>query len=495
MRGWHAIVLILLASPLAAQQAVKSPHGTLPDGLDCSACHTAEGWHTLRTSLGFDHAKTGFPLSGAHRGTACAQCHLDLHFDEPKIRLNDCAACHMDVHQGKMLQSCSACHTTRSFRDVNGELIHARTSFPLTGAHRQITCESCHKSDVGGRFTPLPTDCASCHMADYRRAKSVDHVANGYPTDCTQCHTTVDWHDAPSFDHAKVSGGFQLLGAHAGLRCASCHRVPGMEPLFKPASQNDCVACHQTDYDKAHSGSGFPTTCASCHNMNQWGDANFDHSTTGFPLVGAHTSLSCSKCHSTSNDLSKLPTGPNDCVACHQADYDKAHSGSGFPTTCTSCHNTSTWGDANFDHASTGFTLVGAHASLSCSTCHSASNDLSKATSDPNDCVACHQPDYDKAHGSQGFPTDCKTCHTATAWTPSTFDHDAQYFPIFSGRHSGVWATCATCHITAGDFSSFSCINCHTHSQSNTDPNHGDVRGYVYSATSCYSCHARGTAD
>jgi hypothetical protein len=40
----------------------------------------------------------------------------------------------------------------------------------------------------------------------------------------------------------------------------------------------------------------------------------------------------------------------------------------------------------------------------------------------------------------------------------------------------------------------FTCISCHDHSQGNTDPRHTGVSGYVYSATSCYSCHPTGTA-
>ncbi len=565
---------VLWVSPATAQQAVKSPHGKLPDGLDCAACHTPEGWHTLKSRLGFDHARSGFALTGAHTQVACARCHLDLRFDGPAIKADDCGGCHADVHQGRMIQSCSECHNTRSFKDVDGDMIHQRTRFPLTGAHRQISCVSCHKTDVGGAFTSLPTDCASCHIEDYRGAKSVDHVAAGYPTDCTQCHTTVDWHDAPSFDHAKVSRGFELVGAHASLRCASCHQVPGLQPLFNPTSQNDCVACHLTDYDRAHSGSGFPTTCTSCHNVNTWDDANFDHSATNFPLVGAHASLACSRCHSASNDLSKLPTGPDDCVACHQADYDKAHSGSGIPTTCSGCHTTSSWDGATADHAllSGGFTLSGPHATAQCTACHAVPGYtlLFPKPSSPNDCVACHQADYDKAHGgsgfpttctschqpdtwsgatvdhaqisggfqlvgahatapctschvvpgytlkfptpassndcvtchradftsahgSLGFPTDCTTCHNTTAWTPSSFDHDAQYFPIYSGSHQSVWTTCATCHTTPSNFASFTCTDCHT--KSTTDGHHTDVRNYVYESSACYSCHPRGRSD
>jgi hypothetical protein len=406
-------------SPAAGQEKVVSPHGQLPKDLDCSTCHTAEGWRKLRTPLGFDHSRSGFVLSGVHARTACAQCHLDLRFDGPAIAQNDCGSCHVDVHEGRMLQSCSECHTTSSFDDVDGELVHARTSFPLTGAHRQVTCEACHTNDEGGAFTALPTDCVSCHEADYQNAKTVDHVANGYPTDCTRCHTTMAWGDSPAFDHASVSGGFALVGAHTRLRCASCHQVPGMQPLFSPASQDDCVACHQADYDRQHGGSAFPTTCVSCHNVNSWGDANFDHAATGFPLVGAHSSLDCATCHAASHNLASLPSGPDDCVACHQADYDGVHAGSGIPTTCSACHTTSSWDGATADHAalSGGFTLTGRHATAQCTACHVVPGYSLKFStpSSEDDCVTCHLADYNRAH-SGNTRTTCADCHNTSRW-------------------------------------------------------------------------------
>ncbi len=38
----------------------------------CEACHTTKSWKELS---GFDHSKTKFPLLGAHRATACIDCH------------------------------------------------------------------------------------------------------------------------------------------------------------------------------------------------------------------------------------------------------------------------------------------------------------------------------------------------------------------------------------------------------------------------------------
>jgi hypothetical protein len=488
-------LLGLSARPVLGRQAKVNPHGTLPDSLECSACHTDQGWVPLRTPLRFEHgARSGFVLSGAHQQVPCAGCHTDLHFDGPDVKADDCSACHADVHEGHMTQACATCHTTRSFDMVDGEAIHARTSFPLTGAHRQVTCESCHVDDVGGAFTPLQTDCVACHQTDYAGAQTVDHLSAGYPTDCTRCHSTLGWGDAPEFDHATASGGFTLVGAHTGLRCASCHATPGMQPLFPATTQDDCVACHQADYDREHGGSAFPTTCLSCHTVDTWSDADFDHALTGFQLEGRHATLECSGCHVPgSRDLRfPAPSGQGDCVVCHQADYDHEHAGSGFPTTCLSCHNQQRWEGASFDHASTGFALVGAHEPTPCTACHGEPAHLSSLPSGPEDCVACHQPDYDGAHAGSALPVTCVQCHTQSSWQDATFDHVASGngFPL-EGPHAT--AVCTDCH-TVPDYgllfpkpsSKDDCVVCH---QADADGAHG---GASFPPT-CLDCHVADT--
>ncbi|MFK5959136.1 MAG: hypothetical protein QM495_09760, partial [Lutibacter sp.] len=111
-------------------------------------------------------------------------------------------------------------------------------------------------------------------------------------------------------------------------------------------------------------------------------------------------------------------------------------------------------------------------------------------------CVTCHQNDYDTTndpnHLSAGFSTDCTACHTTGGWTPSTFDHDSQYFPIYSGKHQGEWDQCIDCH-TTNNYSTFSCIDCHEHSnKAEVDNDHKGESGYVYESNACYNCHPTG---
>ncbi|NBC15875.1 MAG: hypothetical protein GVY18_01015, partial [Bacteroidetes bacterium] len=87
-------MLVFLASAAPAQaQRSSNPHGPLPEGLDCSACHRTTGWTPLLDSLQFDHDRqTAFPLTGSHTLTTCATCHVDLRFDAPQAAPDDCTS-------------------------------------------------------------------------------------------------------------------------------------------------------------------------------------------------------------------------------------------------------------------------------------------------------------------------------------------------------------------------------------------------------------------
>jgi hypothetical protein len=162
---------------------------------------------------------------------------------------------------------------------------------------------------------------------------------------------------------------------------------------------------------------------------------------------------------------------------------------------CSTCHDTIAWSDGTFSHASTGWALTGAHLTTACNLCHTSNN--YSLNSSNTMCYGCHQADWNSTqtlggsvpnHIAAGYPTTCDTCHTTTAWTGATFNHT--WFPI---PHHG--SVCADCHQVSTDYSSFTCINCHTdnyHTQSRTDGQHGGVNGYTYGPETCYNCHKNG---
>ena len=491
-----------------AGAGAANPHGDL--AIACEACHTATAWTPLRDEIDFDHDRqTAFPLAGRHRQADCASCHLDLRFDAPEAAPSDCATCHLDVHRGMLGGDCQTCHGTTDFGLVNGQQIHARTAFPLTGSHLQVSCESCHAGGAGGALGPalgaLPTDCMACHADDYAAtaATAVDHAAAGFPTDCETCHTTVAFAGQP-FDHPTAARGFALVGAHEALPCSACH-TSGLEPLFQPASQDDCLTCHAADAAAAPvDHTGFPTTCTQCHTVNAWEGATGDHLVLsgGFPLRGAHTALDCQTCHTGVGTgggfaLPWTPAGPDDCQSCHADDAAAAQPNhAAFPSTCTTCHTDAAWQGATLDHVqvSGGFALVGAHAPLACATCH-VNPDFSLPWSPANqdDCLACHADDAAAATPSHdAFPTTCTTCHTVNAWQGATIDHPTVSggFTLL-GAHAAI--ACQTCHANPdyslpwSPASQDDCLACHADDAAGATPPHTAF------PTTCASCHTVNT--
>lgn len=388
----------------------QSPHGDLK-GNDCIVCHSPDTWQVDSKTIKFDHSVTNFKLLGSHKTVDCSTCHTDLVFKGTK---KECSDCHNSVHAGTLSDDCTSCHNTNSWLISNTNEMHRRSRFPLLGAHQTADCSSCHAGYENLQFQVLKTECFACHSNTFNSAQNPNHVASGFSKDCLVCHdaNSKSWSGA-NFNHDF----FPLVGGHRLPNCFSCHTNSSFTGLSKA-----CYSCHQPDYEGTlnpnHVQANFPKECQTCHTINGWTPAEFNHNLTQFPLTGRHIQVQCSSCHTSGY--------------------------SGTPTDCNSCHS------ADFN-----------------------------ATQNPN-------------HISTGFPRDCQTCHTTLGWTPAQFEHDAPYFPIYTGRHRNEWNNCNDCHTNPADFKSFSCINCHEHNKTDMDNEHRGVNGYVYDSRDCLRCHPNG---
>jgi hypothetical protein len=247
------------------------------DGGACDGCHSQDGWRpsTFGTS---QHASLRLPLDGAHAAAPCASCHsADRRGLRPlpagaasgaaRVALRPpettCAECHVDPHLWKKAaspaQACSTCHTTRSFHATTMDAAaHARTGYPLEGAHRAVPCVACHKAldrptapstliagAPNARRLELATPgtaCASCH-----RNPHGPELGTAGGADCDRCHTLGAFSPASRFDHAR-DARFPLQGAHARVSCVACHRqsagtTPGT-PLTYSGLSSACESCH-----------------------------------------------------------------------------------------------------------------------------------------------------------------------------------------------------------------------------------------------------------
>jgi hypothetical protein len=342
-------------------------------------------------------------LTGRHR-TDCATCHGVGTF---KRVASDCNSCHAEEYaraqrpehlNAGYARSCEQCHSTNGWQPAKAAS-HPAT-FPLRNAHATARCDSCH---TGPTYRGLQTVCASCHLPEYTNSQDPRHAAAQFATDCTQCHGDVAWRPA-KYSHPP---SFALTGAHLGRKCAACHTGAIYQGL--PSGCNDCHAgAYNTSTNPRHGPAQLPKDCAQCHGDVTWRPANYSHPTS-FPLTGAHLGQQCNACH-TGTVYKGLP---GKCVDCHLGDYQKTtnpnHTTAQFPTSCESCHATTRWTPATFNHK---FPRTGDH-NVSCKDCHTTPNNYTLFS-----CTHCHdhrKSEMDDEHkgvsGYQWLSTSCYTCH------------------------------------------------------------------------------------
>ena len=306
--------------------------------------------------------------------------------------------------------------------------------------------------------------------------------------DCAMCHQPENWSysgQKASFDHNTTL--FPLNGAHVDVKCRSCHTSLD----FKSTKEN-CNACH-VDIHQQTVG----LDCGRCHNTLTWVVEQVTrlHEQVSFPLIGAHASTDCNLCHKSETLLRFDPIGP-ECIKCHQAEYDQAqipdHKAQKFPVDCSLCHRQTEmdWKSGEIVHSF--FPLELGHNIKDCTVCHKSSI---YSTID-GACINCHSDDKKMVTKPDHslFPDECNLCHGLNiGWKPASFStHDAT-FPIYSGNHKGEWNQCTECHLEEGNYSNFSCVNCHEHNNSSKlAKEHDDVNGYTYESKACFHCHPRG---
>jgi hypothetical protein len=491
-RGVSSFLLFFAAGTVVAiaqapqSPVTHSPHGNL--NVPCQNCHTSVAWRPIRSVPEFDHNQTRFPLRGMHESVACTQCHVKPVFTSVG---KQCQDCHADIHRRQLGANCEQCHTVRGWQVSVQQIQQHNNRFPLTGAHAAVECDACHKNGAGSNFSAMSAECASCHLTDFRNTTAPNHVSAMFPSTCENCHSTDSWFNA-KFDHNLV--GFPLTNAHAvpPRQCTDCH-INNNYDLATTA----CISCHLRDFQKTsnpnHVAANFPSNCSQCHTTIAWSPATFDHSMTNFALTGAHTvpPRQCSDCHINNN----YNLTSNACASCHLKDFQNTnnpnHVAGGFAQTCDTCHNTSAWQPATFDHSKSGFPLTGSHTvpPRQCGDCHINNNYNLTSTA----CITCHQTDYNGASTPvphSGFPTSCQQCHDTVQWTDGKFDHSATGFPL-TGMHTVPPRQCTDCHINNNyTLTSGTCVTCHLKDyQGTTNPNHVTANF----PQTCDSCHSTST--
>ncbi len=384
---------------------------------DCHNDHAGRDFeliHWEKPMKEFDHELTGYSLIGKHKSILCRDCHNpalisnELLQIEPELDITKtllgltqgCLNCHLDEHRTQLGNDCLKCHSQN--RWVKAELFaHDKSKFVLTGKHKKVDCQKCHKTitedkpvskkDISySKYIGLKfNNCTSCHT-DIHKGK--------FGNDCNRCHVTEGWKilDERNVDHNKTD--FPLMGKHKSVKCDVCHKP---NKKFKKNQYNECLDCHNDYHLKQFAKRADKGKCESCHTVDGFKPAIFpisSHNETEFKLTGAHLAQPCFVCHKLTESVKPIiDFKPKErlCIDCH---IDR-HLGQFSKTkSCTDCHNESDWRESLFNHETgSSYKLLGAHKKVDCSGCHKESVNgtekyiLYKPLE--SKCESCHQSD------------------------------------------------------------------------------------------------------
>ncbi len=330
-------------APLACESCHRMEAFTV-DQVACQDCHAGEDLAFMRDHTAgfgaacldchdgtdrmadFDHAQTGFALSGAHETAACLDCHREAALTGLG---SQCADCHQEpaIHAGLFPLTCRDCHNSLSwspasldgaafdhFEGAGFSLVRHELDFDGT----TLNCASCHVDSLLALDAEI---CAQCHTPAAPQFME-NHLAE-FGAACLDCHDGVD--RMAAFDHATV---FALEGAHETLACAACHT----DQRFA-GTPDQCAGCHAEP--EIHAGL-FGLNCQDCHSPAAWQPAALtNHS---FPLDhGGEGEIACQDCHLASFTQYT-------CDVCHEpAEMLEEHNKEdifNIAGRCTECHPT-----------------------------------------------------------------------------------------------------------------------------------------------------------
>lgn len=216
-------------------------------GTSCGDCHDETAWMPVAS---FDHARTGFPITGEHARVGCAGCHgTDGTRLVSVAAPTACQTCHAAPHGTQFGTACTTCHSTASFHRVPAFDHAVKTDFPLELRHATLACLACHDARKG---KTVNRTCRTCHGDPHRAANAME---------CADCHRADRWRII-RFDHDTT--GYPLTGRHRVAACGDCHTNPNWTGL-----RTDCYACHAFNRPRTQDHLT-RTTCDDCHTTTRW---------------------------------------------------------------------------------------------------------------------------------------------------------------------------------------------------------------------------------
>ncbi|MEI7828370.1 MAG: hypothetical protein WCI31_01300 [Prolixibacteraceae bacterium] len=413
----------------------------------------------------------------------CTQCHtlgakvsnekcLDCH-KEVKKRLNETRGYHASSKVKS--KECIICHSEHYGRNydivhlIKDKFDHNETGYKLEGKHAKKECADCHKianisdpqlKNKHETFLGLSESCLPCHEDFHQKT---------LPVNCLNCHNYDAFKPATKFDHAKTK--YQLKGKHIDVACEKCHPKSSRNgknfQQFSGLQFQNCVACHKDPHENK-----FGQNCMQCHVEESFKSVKsigqFDHSKTGFELIGKHIQVACKTCHKTNLTAA---IKHEKCTDCHKDYHKNQFSKAGKSPDCSECHDVTGFVQFSYSvekHNLSKFKLEGAHLAIPCLDCHKKEKEWNFKNIGER-CVDCHKDIHKDLIDTKYYPVQkCENCHQVLAWNEIKFDHKLTSFDL-QGKHAAT--SCRKCHfdekINKGMSQKFkgfdgNCESCHT---------------------------------
>ncbi len=449
------------------------------NGCAYTTCHQAATPRAQHTAMAASHAVTNDPAEAVCRG-----CHT-----------GDLAVIHSNSVAGTYVTNCNTCHSVSqvpSSKSCVDPACHAGSGVTSVAAHNFNTTKhtSAPWTAVYQGTTPTVStggkECSTCHSARLDTAHA--NTSRG-AISCTSGGTgSTGCHNNTSLNSQAVA-----IGNYSQKRCTQCHNSGANVSHDNTVTPHAVAAgtcagtaggCHtSTDLWELHSKSyaGGAPKYASCANTGCHSVGNKDRRPT------KKTCGTGSQCH-TDKDLGTHP-GSHDHGYTSASDYN-AGTGTGCANSGAGCHGTDT---------TRSDMVTPYHADSGClgSACHTSSSKAAYGGS--NECVSCHDgnyngapdrfglsADYPNGHynetthtaigmdvkidgGIYDFASTCSSCHSASLKSA----HATDTLVLDSGRPAWPAPYCVSCHnaetpeadsvttIKADSWSARTCDQCH----------------------------------
>jgi hypothetical protein len=140
---------------------------------------------------------------------------------------------------------CAHCHSERGWESPKID----HSVWPLTGAHADSACDSCHTpsqqdrlSGRGATYRGVPRECAGCHRDVHAGQFRLTEPERA----CDACHLTASF-SIEAFKHEELAG-YPLEGGHATVECSACHKKEklrgGARVVRFRLGYQECADCH-----------------------------------------------------------------------------------------------------------------------------------------------------------------------------------------------------------------------------------------------------------